>query len=411
MRFAIVGGGISGCLSALHLLNEGHQVTVYEAGETLGGILLDINTQKGKFLRNTQYFDMGTKVIDILQTVEELKLTIFPHRYGSWNDLFGEVVVHHDFSQLVVPGSADLRFDLDSIIRDVVDRVGSYEPRVSTPLLKWLSRFGSLAQLDADNCSSLQAERIFYRDEVEAVRQAKLDSAIANELLGLPRSKISPPTLMQESAIPTAGFDDFFEVINGALLDRGAEIFCNSPVKAVLKEEESTFSVRRKTIEADWMVWCANPTPLLHNLVGERLDSPVIRCFNLVATVCGNLPEDPVYYQTFSMEHPLLRVFAYNISNVPCVTVEGLDEGWSLGRLIETSNRIMNDIGWDVRIKEASFIPQLRYTLLTLDDIQRFNRFSEVAPKMRVITGGWEYYGRDMRLESILGKLNGLSAI
>lgn len=410
MRFAVVGGGISGCATALALLNRQHEVTIHESGETLGGVLRDLCTAQGPFFQGCQYFNPGSELTDLLQTLDCIELQAFPHRYGSWNDLFGEIVVHHDFAQVVVPGWRESVACSAGPATSAADRLAAYEPPVAEALQRWAGRFGPLDSLDAENCTPMQLGRVFYRDAVDAVRWAKADSAAADRRLGLPRSAFVPPLDTQQAALPAAGFDSFFQQFEAGLRARGARILCRSPVKPVMDADGPAFLVRGKPLVVDWVVWCANPTPLLLNLTGERIDAPVLRCFNLIGTLDGTPPAGPVYYQTFGRDHPLLRVFAYQLDGVARLTVEGLDEGWPLDRLVAAANGVMHDIGWDARIRQAVLVPQSRYTLLTLHDKQCFERFAVHAPRLRVVPGGWQHYGRDARLRDILGVIEHLEA-
>lgn len=410
MRFAVVGGGISGCATALALLNRQHEVTIHESGETLGGVLRELCTAEGRYFQGCQYFNPGSELTDLLQTLDGIELQAFPHRYGSWNDLFGEIVVHHDFAQPVVPGRRESIACGVGPATHAAERLAAYEPQVADALQRWAGRLGPLDSLDAENCTPMQLGRVFYRDAVEAVRRAKANNTAANQRLGLPRSAFEPPLDVQRAALPVGGFDRLFRQLEAGLRARGAHILRRSPVKPVNDADEPAFLVRGEPLAADWVVWCANPTPLLLNLSGERIDAPVLRCFNLIGTLDGTPPAEPVYYQTFGRDHPLLRVFAYHLDGVARLTVEGLDEGWSLDRLVATANRVMHDVGWDARIRHAALVPQSRYTLLTLHDKQCFERFAARAPRLRVVPGGWQHYGRDARLHDILGAIERLES-
>jgi glycine/D-amino acid oxidase-like deaminating enzyme len=406
LNVAVVGGGISGCATALALLQRSHRVTVYEATPTLGGILRDLVTTEGRFFQGCQYFNLGSPLAALLDAVPGIELQTFSHRYGSWNDLFGEVVVDHDFAQIVVPGRMGAVPQAHAAT--AAQRLGSYEPRVAEALLRWAGSFAALETLEADNCGPMQIGRVFYRDDVDAVRCAKAENAVADRLLGLPRSRTLPPLTPQQAALPKGGFDCFFSRLDEALRDQGARIVCRSPIKPVATPDGPRFLVRGESIDADRVVWCANPVPLLLNLMGERIDAPVLNCFNLLAEISGRVPDEPVYYQVFSAGHPLWRVFCYTLDGAARLTVEGLDVGWPVERLAAAAQGVLNDINWDVRVGPARTVPQQRYTLLTCDDRHRFDRFAELAPALRVVPGGWQQYARDARMADILAALDGV---
>ena len=49
-NISIIGGGISGCVTALLLSKLGHEVTLFEKKDTLGGTIGDINNDEENFL-------------------------------------------------------------------------------------------------------------------------------------------------------------------------------------------------------------------------------------------------------------------------------------------------------------------------------------------------------------------------
>ena len=44
--FAIIGGGLSGCASALYLKSKGHDVIIYEKDSNKGGVAKDLEFDK-----------------------------------------------------------------------------------------------------------------------------------------------------------------------------------------------------------------------------------------------------------------------------------------------------------------------------------------------------------------------------
>jgi hypothetical protein len=163
-------------------------------------------------------------------------------------------------------------------------------------------------------------------------------------------------------------------------------------------------TLRGAEIEADWVVWCANPSPLFKVMTGERLESQVTKCVYLYACVEGELPMDPVYYQVFGRDHPLMRIFSYDLKGRR-LTVEALDEGWTDSALVDATQQVMNDLGWRARITEAVTRKEKRYSLVSRHDLSCMDRFARQAPSIGLITGGWQHYGRDRRLDNILGQL------
>ena len=53
---SIIGGGTTGCITALLLSKLGHKVTLFEKKEVLGGTIGDLENNYEKFLNGPQYF-------------------------------------------------------------------------------------------------------------------------------------------------------------------------------------------------------------------------------------------------------------------------------------------------------------------------------------------------------------------
>ncbi|MFF7107630.1 NAD(P)-binding protein [Pseudomonas sichuanensis] len=400
MKIAIVGGGITGCLSALSLHDQGHDVSVYEAAEVLGGIHRDLLVGEEVYFQNCQYLNVGSDAIAIAKKLPGLKLVEFPHRYGSVNDFFGQAIRHDNFAQVVVPGKPKFQFT-DSTFLNLHERLSAYTPEVSLELLGWARRFGDPLDLEVSNCHHMQLGRIYYPDALDYVVAEKQRSATADDLLGVPRNCFEPPLPVQEAALPVKGYNDFFERVEAEFQRRGIAVNLRAPVVPLMAEGQLSFQTRREPIKADITVWCANPTALAHAVLGVRLDTPVINAFNLVGKIEGDQPRDPVYYQAFCKDMPFTRIFSYDL-NGPKVTVEGfLEADADIEQLQSAAELLMTRLGWTCRMIDPAFMRQKRYVLLTLRDKQLLDQLSVLLEQNSVIPGGWQYYGRDAKIASI----------
>jgi hypothetical protein len=409
VNIAIVGGGFSGAMTALALAGAGHEVTVYEAEPELGGIVRDVHTPHGRFFRGCHYMNLAPTLKELWPRIEGLELSCFDHHYGSWNDLFGPVMVHHGFAQPVVPGAmgdgAGLK-DFGNLWKgSVADYLTVHEPRVAEPLTSWASRVGPVNRLAACNVIPLQVGRVFYPEDVRSVRSRKQADPQMDATLGLPRELFEPPVKPQGGVLPSNGFDGYMRSLEVALVKHGVNLVTDAPVKPHrLQGGRCGLSLRGTALEAEWVIWCANPSPLLKVMMGQRLESHVTKCVYLYACVEGTLPADPIYYQIFGRDNPLMRIFSYDLEGRR-LTVEALDEGWHLPALVEVTQQVMQDLGWRARITEAVTKAEKRYSLVSKHDLACIESFAGQAANMRLITGGWQHYGRDQRLDDILRQL------
>ena len=89
-KIAIVGGGISGCLTAIHYSNLGHNVEIFEKDNFLGGIMKDLETKNDFYFNGPNYFEADSWWIKELKKDKLFKNLFcnFKLKYGSYNDLF-----------------------------------------------------------------------------------------------------------------------------------------------------------------------------------------------------------------------------------------------------------------------------------------------------------------------------------
>lgn len=401
MKVSVIGGGVSGCLSALAFNDLGFDVDVYEAGTELGGIHRDIVTSAGVFFQNCQYFNAGSDALAIASKIQGVEFVSFEHKYGSVNNFFGKNIVHDNFAQIVVPGDANFKFvDVDKEMVSVSDRLSNYECFVAAELFEWAARYGDPAKLDAGNCHHMQLGRVFYRDVPKYVAAEKARSILANDLLGLPRDCLEPPLPMQCAALPINGYNHFFKMVHAEFLRRGIGVHFSSPVAPTMKGGCLKLYIRKDEVKADFSVWCANPVSLARIVLGETLDSPVIRAFNIVADIDGVFPDFPVYYQSFCKDLPFTRVFKYHIDGHK-VTFEGFESNNKEVDLLACAQLLLDRLGWDCRIKNAAYYPQKRYVLLTVEDRRRLDMLSSLVEQYTVVPGGWQFYGRDAKISAI----------
>lgn len=409
MRVTVVGGGISGCVAALAASHAGHAVTLLERSSRLGGILADQTFGGERWFRTCQYANTSPRWFRDLQRNCGGDWLEFPHRYGSWSDLFGTVVLHHDFAQVVVPERSAEAVDGGLEFASAADRLTRYPSDVSHVLLDWAGRWGRLDELAPESCDMMQVGRVFMRDDLEGTRSLKAGSALADTLYGLPRSLCRPQVEVQGAAVPRDGWDSILAAIEGYLRRIGVQVLTGRTARPRLVEPGRVHvEVDRTRVDADVVVWCANPTPLARLLLGERLDAPLLRMRNWYFELDGDVSRDPVYWQVFSSRSPIVRIFVYPMASSHRVTVEAFDIETTWQTILKDATRMIADLAGDVRLTMAGGVADRRYVLLTNADKLRFEALSMASLRSGVAPGGWSSYGRDQRLASVLGAMREL---
>ena len=84
-KIVIVGGGISGMISANYFYKKGFRdIKIFEIKSNLGGVLSDQIFNKDFFFNSCQYFDTKSEWYKYIPSkIRKLYLTEFPHKYSS----------------------------------------------------------------------------------------------------------------------------------------------------------------------------------------------------------------------------------------------------------------------------------------------------------------------------------------
>ena len=101
--FAIIGGGLSGCASALYLRSKGHDVSIYEKDDSLGGVARDLRFDKKIYFNGPNYLDPNSLLIELIKKEKFFKKIINTKNllYGSYTDIFGEENISNNFAHPV----------------------------------------------------------------------------------------------------------------------------------------------------------------------------------------------------------------------------------------------------------------------------------------------------------------------
>ena len=96
-KIVIIGGGIIGCLTAIYLKQNNHDVTIIEKGSNLGGVLSDHKYQNQIYLKGTQYLDADSEWFKMLiNLVNDVK--IFEYDYGSFTNFGTSKINSSDYA-------------------------------------------------------------------------------------------------------------------------------------------------------------------------------------------------------------------------------------------------------------------------------------------------------------------------
>lgn len=405
----VVGGGITGCATALDLTRLGFRVTLYEAKPLLGGILRDLECEGAWYFNGCQYLRTEQAWHKALPDALQANLYRFAHYYGSYTDLGFGAVPHEDFEAPVFDAPADGLADPDTYraCASLADRMHCYPPDIGEAVLGWLRHLGAdPAAIDSQNAYNVQLGRLYLRGDDKKIDALKAGSPVADNLLGLPRTVRGEGRPV--GSLPVNGYNAFFDVFETVLTDAGVVIRTGQPVVPRFEDEAAVLKLRGETLRPDLIVWAANPTPVISAAGLGRLDDPFVDITVSAGSVSGpGLPADPHYVQVYSTSSPVTRIFIYPREGGHCATIEHMPDGRSLPELQSHVQGICRAFYGDVRIEIAVQQPQRRHIFFSPADRVRFDAFRDLCTTRYVnfIDGAWESYARDPKINGIASTL------
>ncbi len=395
MKVTVIGGGFTGCMTALECAREGHEVSLWESADRLGGVLLDIKTENGTYFNGCHYLRQAS--VESLGWPDDF--VEFPHEYGGVTALNNNGIrVLDDTAQPSIEGAAKL-LDAPSIEDTALERLNAYG-LCATDLIQWAKPFGDLAQLDWRCLGPMQLARLHFPEDVNVPR-LKMESHRADQLLATPR-RLRGQTA-DPAWLPKRGYSQLFNKLEKTLIDLGVSIRLRSPVKPSIEAGLFSLRSRTETINTDAVVWTSNPHPLLNRVFGKHLDTPPIFMKLLVGDLSkgSQLPVSPPYYwQVFDKSSCVVRLYVYELAGVMRFSAETFDivddnTAW------RDLQRVMQICGLGDGHKLASVVKQSRYVNFSPSEFKAFETLTPRMLELGVIPGGWQHYGRVEKVRHI----------
>lgn len=210
MKLCIVGGGVSGCIAAIHAVQRGHQVQLLEATDQLGGVMGDLIADGDHFFNGCHYLNDFASWTHELRTICSMSFQSFPHRYGSLTDLLDGPVAHHDFAQPVIRGKLPCLDGTSLQGTSLAERLKSFGPSLGRRITEWSSRYAPPEVIPSSCAATLQLGRLYFPDDEAEVTRRKSLGGPEDLILGLPRSKRQPRQAPELAWLPEQGYTVVF---------------------------------------------------------------------------------------------------------------------------------------------------------------------------------------------------------
>lgn len=409
----VVGGGITGCITALRLARAGHAVTLIESKPFLGGTLRDFAAGDIAFLRGCQYLEATAPWLAPIATLVARHLITVPHAMGSYTVQDGVVRTATGVAVPLLGGALPAAATVDTPLDDVTlaDRVARYG--AWSPTLRALAeRSGYPAStLAADAAIALQMIRVLPADvPVAAVIAAKREWAWADARIAARRESrgATDPVAM----VPRAGWSPFFGDLHAELESVGVMVRTGSAAKVSLHGAQLRAVLDGQPLDGT-VVWAANPVPLAPLFGLGTLDNAFVPATNIHARVTSWHGITPLYVQWHDADSPLLRVYLYEWGGEQraCLECYGSLGAADAERMVHRVMREMAPWGAGLTLADPIADKHRRHHLLTAADVTRLHALERMLGEADAVGGAWTEYGREQKLAAIAGRLTQLGLL
>ncbi len=211
-KISIVGGGIIGCLTAIHLNTKGYAVSIIEKNDQLGGVLKDDIFKENIFLKGTQYLNADERWFKNINKLLPNSFQIFKYNYGSITQINGKKNISKKFAipVLNIKNLEEKDFlQKSKKAKTLEDRLNLYPKKASKLLVDFIKNYNFPPNFLSANCvNSLQLSRIHLTNYDKLVAKLKKNNFF-DEILALERKKIFKKDL--NYSLPAYGYNNIFK--------------------------------------------------------------------------------------------------------------------------------------------------------------------------------------------------------
>jgi UDP-galactopyranose mutase len=406
-NFSIIGGGVIGCVTALYLKQNGHQVSIFEKKDKLGGVLNDYSNRDSTYLRGCQYFNVDTDWFKILENIVPDNLKKFKYNYASITNLNKRIIYSDKFAIPVLDIGEIHEKEFSKSIKSVIsleDKINLYPMKAQILIKKFLKN----CQIESKyfpntSADSLQISRIFFLNNEKKIFELKKKNFF-NEILALERNKIFENDL--EYSLPVKGYNFYFEKLLKKLKEKKINVFLESNIVTKWNNKKLEIYNKGAKIIQDHIFWSGNPTSLIYEFNSTKLESFVFKNIQINADLKNSVKKN-MFIQFFPKKSKILRVNLYKLNNKSKISIECLFNKIDPKIIIDEVIVYLKNFNLNIDVVLNSVNKKInsRFDIFTLNDKHIIEKFLTLTKNTNLLYSPWLIYGRENKIRLILENL------
>ncbi|MBK8021590.1 MAG: NAD(P)/FAD-dependent oxidoreductase [Chloroflexi bacterium] len=357
MKIGIIGAGVTGLSAAWDLLNAGHEVHIFEAEKSVGGLASGFKDEGWNWSLEKFYHHWFQTDSELLKLAEELgvsdQLDFRRAKTSYWIDgKLWRSEISPSALFLPLPPLAKIQFGLAGVFLKLTP---FWKPLERVTAHEWLTRFMGLPGYEKFFRPLLIGK---FGVDFDKVNMAWMWARVKARSLKLGNFK--------------GGFQAFLDTFADATRQRGAQIFLETPVERIdFDGGNPTLTVRGQTMVFDRVLSTTSPGLLLKlapRLKNTSYGDQVEELFS-IGGLCV----------VVALKHQLLTDGTYWL-NLPANSAESRKNRFPFLALVEHTNLFdREDYGGDHLVYMGDYVPP-GHEYFRMTEEQLFERFAEVLP-------------------------------
>tara|TARA_B100001248_G_scaffold262417_1_gene258277 strand:+ start:2683 stop:3945 length:1263 start_codon:yes stop_codon:yes gene_type:complete len=404
-KITIVGGGIIGCLVAIHFIKKNYDVTIVEQKKNLGGVLRDYEIKNDFFFRGCQYLESDIKWLNDFKIISTEKFNHFKYNYASNNTFNNKTLLKKD---LAIP-----IFKLKNIKKSYFnfhnykkksldDKISFYPKEIKKNLINFVKNCGLNPKEIHYNCAqNLQISRVNIFNSDRDLISLKKEKIIFDQNLAVSRKIRKENNLFYST--PINGYSRMFDSILINLKKMGIKIILNTKVEPIWIKNKLNLEYNKKEISDSLIFWSGNPTKLIYNFNKKKIKSNIFKTFQISANISSNIKKN-FFLQNFSDKSKILRIQIYNSKKNCKIGVESVFSNSSGINILNEAKKILLKLNIKIKIFNKTIVkyPLPRFDVYTVSDQKIISDFQNKTKDSNLLYSPWLIYGRKIKIKEII---------